>query len=66
MGKKETVYGVEMTSIEEMQFAKFRNNKGIAMNTLTQAERTELVKSWLRSTDEYICSVAIKSTNVSI
>jgi len=47
MAKKKTVYGVEMTSLQEMQFAKYRDNKGIAMNTLTKIERIELTKNWL-------------------
>ena len=46
MAKKKIVYGVEMTSLQEMQFAKYRDNKGIAMNTLTETERVELTKSW--------------------
>jgi hypothetical protein len=47
MAKKKTVYGVEMTSLQEMQFAKYRDNKGIAMNTLTEIERFELTKNWV-------------------
>ena len=46
MKKTKLVYGVEMTSLEEMPFAKYRDSKGIAMNTLTEAERFELTKNW--------------------
>lgn len=35
-----------MTSLEEMQFAKYRDNKCIAMNTLTEKERFEITKKW--------------------
>jgi hypothetical protein len=49
MAKKKIVYGVEMTSLEEMQFAKYRDNKGIAMNTLTKTERFELTKNWIEN-----------------
>jgi hypothetical protein len=46
MEKKKIIYGVEMTLLEEMQFAKYRDNKGIAMNTLTEKERFELTNNW--------------------
>lgn len=43
--------GVEMTTIEEMHFAIWLNDKsGIAMNTLYPEERKKVVQDWL---DEY-------------
>lgn len=43
------IYGVKMTSLQEMQFSKFRNENGIAMNMLTEAERLELTQNWLNN-----------------
>lgn len=45
--KKVTVYGVEMTSIQEIMFSKYRDNKGIAMNTLRPEERKKKAQDWL-------------------
>lgn len=44
------VYGVKLTSMQEMQFSKYLSNKGIAMNTLQPKERTNIVKTWLAYT----------------
>jgi hypothetical protein len=49
MAKNKMVYGVEMTSLEEMHFAKYRDNKGIAMNTKTKEERYSIAKYWLNN-----------------
>ena len=49
MEKTKRVYGVEMTSLEEMHFAKYLDNKGIAMNTKTKEERYSIAKGWLDS-----------------
>lgn len=45
--KKSIVFGVEMTSLEEMMFGKHLSNNGIAMNTLYPIQRTELTKQWI-------------------
>lgn len=45
--KTEIVYGVEMTEIENMIFSKFLSNNGIAMNTMTESQRTECTQLWL-------------------
>jgi len=40
--------GVEMTSLEEMHFSIWLNDKsGILMNTLYPEERTKVVTDWL-------------------
>jgi penicillin V acylase-like amidase (Ntn superfamily) len=44
-----TSYGIEMTSYEDMQFSKWVNNKGIAMNTLYPHQRTEIARTWLEN-----------------
>lgn len=46
MEKTKPVYGVEMTSLEEMRFAKYIANDGIAMNTKTKEERYLIAKEW--------------------
>lgn len=43
------VYGVEMTSLQELIFSKYINNCNIAMNTKTAKERLEIAKKWLKS-----------------
>lgn len=42
------VYGVQMTSLEDMIFSKYINNQGIAMNTKTEQERKQIVSTWLK------------------
>ena len=42
-----TVFGVEMTSLEEMMFAKHISNNGIAMNTFYPEQRTNLTSVWI-------------------
>ena len=43
------VYGVKMTSLQELIFSKHINNCNIAMNTKTAEERLEIAKKWLES-----------------
>jgi len=45
--KKSIVFGVEMTSLEEMMFSKHLANSGIAMNTLFPEQRVELTRQWV-------------------
>lgn len=47
MPKTVLVYGVEMTSLQEMHFSKYLSSYGIAMNTLQPSQRTELAVKWL-------------------
>lgn len=47
--KTNTVYGVEMTSLENMAFSKFIANNNIAMNTKTADERERLTAEWLEN-----------------
>ena len=49
MKTNKTVYGIEMTSWQEILFAKYRKDNQIAMNTLTKEERTELTENWLKN-----------------
>lgn len=45
--KTVNVYGVEMTSIQEMKYSQFLNKGDTpAMNTLTKEERFEVTKKW--------------------
>ena len=46
-GKSVEVYGIEMTSLQEIMFSKYLSNNGIAMNTKTKEERTKIVLEWL-------------------
>ena len=41
------VYGVKMTSLEEMSFSKYLENNRIAMNTIYKEQRTKIAKDWL-------------------
>lgn len=45
--KKTLVYGIEMTSLEQMTSSKFLSANGIAMNTKTAEERERLALEWL-------------------
>lgn len=45
--KNVIVYGVEMTSFQEMIFQKYISNAGIAMNTKSIQERASITKEWL-------------------
>lgn len=47
MEKTKLVYGIEMTSLEEMCFSKYIANNGMAMNTKTKEERYLIAKDWL-------------------
>jgi len=47
--KTVTVYGVEMTSIQEMKFSQYLNKGDVpAMNTLTKEERHNFTNDWLQ------------------
>ena len=50
--KKVMVFGVEMSDMERMKFDKYINNKGIAMNTFLEKDRTKLAGDWLQSQEE--------------
>lgn len=47
MKKLINVYGVQMSQVEEMAFAKYRSNNNIAVNTMTEDERLALTLNWL-------------------
>lgn len=47
--KKIDVYGVAMSSLEQMLFSKYLSNNGIAMNTKLAQERKTLANEWLNS-----------------
>lgn len=46
--KTYSVYGVEMTSLEEMRFYKYLDNNRIAMNTFIKEERKHIAIKWLK------------------
>lgn len=48
--KKLNVFGIEMTSLQEMRFSKYLENNRIAMNTYYKEQRTQITKKWF---DEY-------------
>ena len=41
------VYGVKMTSIEQMKFSKYLDNKRIAMNIFHKEERKKIAEKWI-------------------
>ena len=41
------VFGVKMTSLEQMRFSKYLENNRIAMNTKHKEERKQIAKKWL-------------------
>jgi hypothetical protein len=45
--KKVDNYGVELTSEQDMKFAKWRSNNNISMNTKKQHERKNITLHWL-------------------
>ena len=45
--KTEEVYGVEMTSLENLIFSKWISNNSIAMSTKTEQERKQITLNWL-------------------
>jgi len=47
MSKNVEVFGITMTSHNQMMFDKWIASKGIAMNTKTKQERTDIVKEFL-------------------
>jgi len=47
--KRVVLFGVEMTSLEEMIFSKYLSRCSIAMNTLLAEKRTEVTRKWLIS-----------------
>lgn len=47
MSRTVIVFGVELTTIEEMKFQKYRDNNDVpAFNTITAQERTKIVEDW--------------------
>lgn len=57
--KTVSVYGVELTPIQEMKFSQYlQRPNAIAMNTLTGLQRYELTKKWLN--DELLDKTLIK------
>lgn len=44
--KNYDVYGIKMTSLEQMAFSKYLDNNRIAMNTFEKEERKEIAKKW--------------------
>ncbi len=48
----EIVYGVKMTSLQNMMFSKYIANNSIAMNTKSEQERKELTQNWLNKWKE--------------
>ena len=51
--KKLDVFGVKMTSLQEMKFSKYLENNRIAMNTFYKEQRTEIAKKWLNDYEDY-------------
>jgi len=45
--KTEMVYGVKMTSLENMIFSKYLSNNNISMNTKLESDRTQTTLDWL-------------------
>lgn len=43
------VYGIKMSSIEEMRFAKWRQENNVAMNTKKADERLAITLEWLEN-----------------
>ena len=54
--KTYNVYGVEMTSLEEMRFSKHLDNERIAMNTFYKEERKKIAEDWLNEYKKFYCS----------
>ena len=46
--RRYNVFGIKLTSLQNMWFSKYLDNEGIAMNTLQPKERTEVVENWLK------------------
>ena len=47
--RTQIVYGVKMTSLENMAFSKYVSNNNIAMNTKIEKERTHITLNWLNN-----------------
>lgn len=48
--KTKNVFGVELTSIQNMKFSQYLQRPEVpSMNTLTKQQRFELVKKWLEN-----------------
>ena len=45
--KEIEVFGITMSSIQEMKFSKYLENNNIAMNTFQKEERTKITRNWL-------------------
>jgi len=41
------VYGIYMTTLEQMWFYKYLDNEKIAMNTYTKIERRQIAQNWI-------------------
>lgn len=50
--KKIDVFGIKMTSLQEMRFSRHLENNRIAMNTIYKNERTEIAKKWLENYEQ--------------
>lgn len=48
--KKYNVYGIKMTSLQQMRFYKHLEQKNISMNTLQKKERTLIAYNYLNET----------------
>ena len=51
VNNKKTIlhWGIRLTGIEMMDFAKYINNNNIAPNTMLKKERITLLKNWLEN-----------------
>ena len=41
------VFGVKMTSLEQMRFSKYLEHYRIAMNTIYKIERQQIAQNWI-------------------
>ena len=41
------VFGIKMTSLEQMRFSKYLENNRIAMNTYHKSQRNNIAEKWL-------------------
>lgn len=57
------VYGVKMTSLQEMRFSKYLDNNKIAMNTFLKGERYNIANNWLLEYKESKCCQAYVEVN---
>ena len=45
--KKVNVYGIYMTTLEQMRFYKYLDIERIAMNTYSKIDRQQITQNWL-------------------